>query len=115
MDTDEFCSGCRAPLAPVRQAAVREQKLAATPQFAYLFAATCGAIPIATLGGVIPLVLGLGGAGLCMGIARAYSVPTSLRFIACLGITVVCWLVFITIVISMFPEAKKRFDSMLGR
>lgn len=112
--TDDYCIGCRGPLAPVRAYVQREKNLAATPQFAYLFAALCAAIPIATLGGVIPIALGLGGAAICMTIARAYSLPWAARFISCLMVTIACWVVFIAIVISMFPEARKRFEAMIS-
>jgi hypothetical protein len=93
----------------------KQKRLAATPQFAYFFAAVCAAIPIATLGGCIPVALGLGGAGLCMGISRAYAIPAAVRFVACMVVSIACWLVFVAIVIAMSPTAKKRLDEMIGR
>ncbi len=106
---DEVCSGCRKPLAPAREAAAKEAAKAATPQWAYFFAAVCGAIPFVTLGGAIPGAIGFGGAGACLGVARAKGVGMPLRVIACLGITVVCWLALVTFLIEFNPALKAKF------
>jgi hypothetical protein len=59
-----------------------------------LFAVLCGLIPIVALGGIIPLALGFGGAGSCLAISRATSVPVILRVLACIGITIASWFLF---------------------
>jgi hypothetical protein len=82
--TDFACIGCGTPLAPYRQQT-------ATPQWAYLFAVACGIIPIITLGGAFPAVIGFGGAGGCLSISRVSSLPVALRVLVCLVITVACW------------------------
>ena len=111
--TDEYCIGCRGSLAPARKDAAKESAKAATPQFGYFFAALCVAIPFITLGGAIPAVLGFGGSGACLGVARSRSVAFSLRFIVCLGITVVCWLLLVTVLIELNPTLKKNLSKMM--
>jgi len=89
--------------------------MAATPQWAYLFAAICGMIPIVTLGGAIPAVIGVSGASGCLAISRMYSVSSFLRFFVCLIISVTCWLLLITLVVEMNPTAKGQLHKLLHR
>jgi heme O synthase-like polyprenyltransferase len=110
--TDDYCIGCHAPLAPVRKAIETQRIKASTPQWGYFFVALCGAIPVVTLGGAIPAILGIGGACLCLTVSRAQSVPRWIRFMFCLSITIVAWLILITIIVELMPEAKKRFYDM---
>jgi hypothetical protein len=70
-------------------------------------------IPIAALGGAYPSVLGLGGACLVLTVARMQNVSGSLRFIVCVGITVLAWLIFLTIIVEMMPKARKRFYDLI--
>jgi hypothetical protein len=81
---DDVCYGCRTPL--------RRANTTRTPQWAYLFAAACGIIPILTLGGAIPAMVGFGGAGGCLTVARFASLPLVLRLFLCVAITGGCWL-----------------------
>jgi hypothetical protein len=113
--TDAVCFSCKSSLAPARRAAALEKVKAATPQWAYLFAALCGAIPVVTLGGAIPVVVGLGGAGACMTVSRTYSVPAALRFLVCLGITAVAWLILVAVIVELNPHAKASLYKMLHR
>src|SRR5438105_4640188 len=79
----------------------------ATPAWAYVFAAACGLIPIVALGGAIPIVLGFGGAGACMAVARAQSVPLILRLLACVGITIACWFLFLLLLVAVVAATAK--------
>jgi hypothetical protein len=87
---------------------------AATPAWAYVMAALCAGIPVAALGGAFSSVLGLVGAFLCLMVARMQNVSPILRFIVCLGITMLAWLIFLTIVVEMMPSVRKRFYNMIG-
>lgn len=64
------------------------------PVWGWLFVVACIAIPIVALGGLIPVVIGLVGAGGCYRLARSSSMDTSTRLLACIGVTVVCWIAF---------------------
>lgn len=68
------------------------------PPWAYVFAGLCGVIPVFTLGGALPMAIGFGGAGGCIGVARDDKKPVDLRVGLCLGITVLCWVLVIAIV-----------------
>ena len=69
------------------------------PTWAIVFAVLCGAIPIVTMGGAIPAVIGIAGAGLCIFVAKL-KLPTILRVLFCTGITVVAWIVTFMIVFA---------------
>src|SRR5258708_4252911 len=100
--TDVFCLRCGAPL-PVSSAAL---PVSVTPQWAYLFAVFCGIIPVISLGGAIPIVLGVGGAGACLAVSRRASLPTVLRLLACLGITLGCWFLFAVLLAAVFQATR---------
>src|SRR5262245_44490907 len=84
---DTHCFHCGTPLSGAGRSG-------STPGWAYLFAGACGLIPIVALGGMIPIAIGLGGAGSCMGVARLSTVPVIVRVLLCLLITGACWLGF---------------------
>ena len=60
--------------------------------------AACGLIPVVTLGGVIPAVLGAGGAAACFSIARDSSRGVRARAVRCAGVTLACWLLLVVTV-----------------
>ncbi len=60
---DLYCSGCHQSLMPDYDRHARAVAVANTPQWAYLFVALCGVLPLLTLGGIVPIACGLGGAG----------------------------------------------------
>jgi hypothetical protein len=62
----------------------------------------CGIIPVVALGGIIPLAIGFGGAGSCLAVARAKSIPVALRLLACVGITILSWIIFGMLVAAVF-------------
>jgi hypothetical protein len=70
---------------------------APTPSWAYLFAGACGIIPILTLGGAIPALIGFGGASGCITVARNRHMDPGLRVGICLGITAGCWAIMLVI------------------
>jgi len=61
------------------------------PMWTYLFVVACGLIPVVMLGGIIPIMVGCGGAGGCLTVGRWGSLPRPLRFVICTLITVACW------------------------
>lgn len=65
------------------------------PPWAWLFALACIAIPIISVGGAIPGAIGGGGAAGCVGIARDTKISFSNRILICVGITGLCWALFL--------------------
>jgi hypothetical protein len=68
-----------------------------TPAWANLFALACAVIPVLTLGGAIPMVLGMGGASGCVAVARNKQMDITTRIAVCAGITVGCWVALFAI------------------
>jgi hypothetical protein len=95
MDTDTVCVGCGRAM--VRQIV--------TPTWSYIFAVACGIIPVLTLGGIIPFTIGMTGASSCVGVSRT-TLPLPLRLLACVGITVVCWVLFMLMIGAILAEVK---------
>src|SRR5262245_2173456 len=82
--SDVVCYGCKTPIrVPVE-----------TPGWAYLFAIGCGVMPFLTLGGLVPALLGIGSAGMCMGTAKATSLPEWFRLAVCALIAGCAWVLF---------------------
>ena len=78
-----------------------EKKKTKTPAWAWLFAALCALIPVFTLGGAIPGGIGIGGAFVCLGLARDTRIVTLVRIAFCLAITALCW-VAVAVVFGKF-------------
>jgi len=68
---------------------------ASMPAWGWAFVIVCVLIPVVSLGGIVPAVIGVGGAIICSVIARDASKEASTRVAICLGVTVLCWGVFI--------------------
>ena len=62
--------------------------------WAWLFVIACIAIPVVALGGAIPAVLGVLGAGGCLAAAKSQKLSTVARIGTCLAITLGCWAAF---------------------
>ena len=92
---DTACSGCGASLAGIIAAAQP------TPAWVYLFVVACGIIPVVALGGLIPIILGVGGASSCLAAARQHSIPWPLRFLACVGVTCLSWFIFLALMAAV--------------
>lgn len=73
----------------------------AIPPWAWLFVVLCAAIPIASLGGGLALLLGFGGVAACAAISRARGLPVEARMLFCLVVTVACWIVLVLFVLGM--------------
>ena len=67
----------------------------AMPGWAWVFIAICAVIPVISLGGVIPMAIGFGGAFGCAQAARDGAKDHNTRLLTCAGIAVVCWGVFV--------------------
>ena len=78
------------------------------PGWAYIFAVACAIIPVVTLGGLIPAVVGLGGASACVKVSSSGSIPGALRLLICVGITLGCWLLLAALLVSMAATMKHR-------
>jgi hypothetical protein len=79
----------------------------ATPGWGYFFAGACGQIPIVTLGGCVPAAIGFSGAGVCLQLARASSMPTALRVAGCLVVTFGAWLLLAVFLVAMASAMRQ--------
>ena len=105
---DTECVRCRQQLS---YGPTEAQIRANTPQWVYFFVALCGVLPILTLGGLIPVVVGFGGAGSCLQVSRVQSLPGAARVLVCVAITVACWLVvglLVLVVMGWAPPIPAR-------
>jgi hypothetical protein len=106
--SDNYCVSCRGSFSASHQTDAK----AATPPWAYVFAALCVAIPLVTLGGCVPSVIGFGGSGACLTVARSKSTAAPLRFVVCMGITVICWLGFVMVLVALNPALKAHISKI---
>ena len=60
----------------------------------------CMLIPIVSLGGALPAVLGIVGLMLCVKISKT-NLSTFVRILICTGITLMAWFLWVLLVISM--------------
>src|SRR5262249_39322361 len=98
--TDTHCIRCGTPL--------RGGRSGYTPGWAYLFAGACGLIPIVALGGMIPIAIGLGGAGSCVSVARLSTVPVLVGVLLCLLITGGCGAGFAILIAAVMAATSSR-------
>jgi hypothetical protein len=98
--SDTNCIRCGSPLGG------SGGKAAAVPGWAYVFVAACGLIPVVTLGGCLPVMIGISGAGGCMQLARLQSLPAVVRILACVAITVVCWILLGVVLLAIATAMK---------
>jgi hypothetical protein len=66
-----------------------------TPWWAWAFVVACILIPVVSLGGAIPGGLGAGGAAACYGVAGNDNWEAPTRIVACVIITLLCWILFL--------------------
>ncbi len=90
------------------------------PLWTYLFVAACGVLPILTLGGFVPILVGFSGASGCLTIGRWGAMPAPLRFVLCVGITLGCWLLVGATLLAMVNFARwncfsRKLTSPTGR
>jgi hypothetical protein len=69
------------------------------PHWAWIFMVLCILIPILTLGGAIPALLGFGGASGCAMIAKKRTLSFKSKLTLCLSITVISWVLTILLIV----------------
>lgn len=70
------------------------------PKWVLAFVILCVAIPIVSLGGAIPVLLGLVGAALCATISRS-SVSTLIKVLLCIVTTLVAWVLWFLLLVGL--------------
>lgn len=60
------------------------------PAWVMIFVILCILIPVLSLGGALPVLLGLGGAAICVGASKA-DLPMAVRILLCIAITALAW------------------------
>ena len=99
-------------------------RLQAIPKWAWIFVAACVVMPVITLGGAIPALLGIGGAFGCIIISRHPTRSRRAKIVWSLGVTVLCWglfIAFITVVaggrtlLTLGQPSWQEFKSPAGR
>ena len=68
------------------------------PKWGWAFAVACLLIPLIAVGGALPMLLGIGGAGLVSHIARSNK-PQSQRVGLCAVVTLAAWAMFVALVL----------------
>lgn len=76
-------------------------KLHDMPKWMWIFIVACGIIPVLTLGGVVPLLIGLGGASGCVAVSRHPTRSTRAKAAWATGITIVAWVLLIAFVVTL--------------
>jgi Fas apoptotic inhibitory molecule (FAIM1) len=76
-------------------------KLQSMPKWVWIFIVACMVIPVVTLGGALPVLLGLGGAWGCVVISRHPTRSTRAKAAWAAGITVVAWALLIAFVATV--------------
>lgn len=80
----------------VKRTRKKNLSLFGIPVWAWLFVVACG-IMVIVPGGLIAGAFGGGGAAGCAAVARHSSMPTAIRVITCIGITIACWVAWAAI------------------
>ena len=70
------------------------------PAWVTVFAIICVLIPIVSLGGALPAILGFAGAALCVSVSKT-SLPAALRLILCTVITLLAWIVWFLLIVGI--------------
>jgi hypothetical protein len=65
------------------------------PRWRWIFIIACWFIPVISLGGIVPLLLGVGGAFACSSIVKTTSMKVGLRVSLCLVTTSLVWVAFL--------------------
>jgi hypothetical protein len=106
---DENCISCGRSLdrAGRIERAERAERYKTTPAWAYFFATLCGIIPVFTLGGIVPVGIGVAGIAGCMAVGRAKTVPSPLRILTCIFIVAGCWIGLLMFLGALAKAMKK--------
>jgi len=70
------------------------------PAWAMVFIVACILIPIISLGGALPIVLGFGGAGACVAVSKT-SLTNIVRIILCIAITILAWVLWFLLILGV--------------
>jgi Fas apoptotic inhibitory molecule (FAIM1) len=71
------------------------------PSWVWAFVLACGIIPIISLGGAVPALIGSGGAAYCYSISQDTSKKMTTRIFMCFGVTAICWSLFIGLILAI--------------
>lgn len=71
------------------------------PWWVWIFVVACIAIPIVSLGGVIPAALGILGSSYCVRIAVSPEMKTIEKLFICLGITAIAWVLWVLLIFAI--------------
>ena len=94
------------------------------PKWAWAFIAACVAIPIVTLGGAIPVLLGIGGAWACAAFSRHPTRTTGAKILLATGTTVLTWALLFAFIatvaggrtlLTMGQPSWQEYTSQSGR
>ena len=94
LDDTEYCPQCK-----TKNPNSKVGTFGQVPAWGWIFVAGCGAIPLVTLGGAIPVVIGLGAAGACASIAKRPDWTIIGRVAACGAITTAAWIALLIFLI----------------
>lgn len=76
------------------------KKYVPSPAWVVVFSILCLLIPIISLGGALPALLGCGGLALCVSVSKT-SLPSAVRVILCTLITLLAWVLWFVLIISV--------------
>lgn len=79
------------------------------PVWSWLFALTCFIIPILTIGGALPSLIGMGGGVYVLATANRRSESEWVRIAKMVGIILITWLVFLMFIYAFSPELREAF------
>ena len=71
------------------------------PRWSWIFVVACIVIPVVTLGGALPVLLGLGGAWACVVISRHPTRSTRAKALWATAITALTWALFIALISTL--------------
>lgn len=70
------------------------------PVWMMVFAIICVLIPIVSLGGALPVLIGIGGAAICASISKS-SLSTAVKVILCIVTTSVAWFLWYLLMVAV--------------
>lgn len=79
------------PDAAFREVYGHDRDAVETPGWAWVFVGACGIIPVLTLGGAVPVMLGFGGASVCLKTARSRGLDGLSKVVVCVAVTAAAW------------------------
>ncbi len=71
------------------------------PSWVWAFVVACAIIPIISLGGAIPTMIGFVGAGYCYSFSQDTSKKMATHIFMCFGVTVISWSLFTVLILAV--------------